>query len=205
MYGSLSRVVSANVASSAMLAFIGLQALPVSSVLAQSPYRAAIGCSSDKNDALRAETSLVELRCRCFNKCPVVEPRIPPPLIDNRRFTIYEGHDINGNDYRTEKNMNLEGCVKACEGEKQCVAFSFDKWNHWCFLKQVLPTALRLDPQSIVAILSTAKARQSGEPVLIERYGNRQFFDQPFRETRNHCCPVDGGYDFSITRQDKGF
>jgi ubiquinone/menaquinone biosynthesis C-methylase UbiE len=20
-----------------------------------------------------------------------------------------------------------------------------------------------------------------------------------------HCCPVDGGYDFSITRQDKGF
>jgi hypothetical protein len=21
----------------------------------------------------------------------------------------------------------------------------------------------------------------------------------------NHCCPVDGGYDFSITRQDKGF
>jgi hypothetical protein len=24
-------------------------------------------------------------------------------------------------------------------------------------------------------------------------------------EKKDHCCPVDGGYDFSIALQDKGF
>jgi len=38
---------------------------------------------------------------------------------------------------------------------------------------------------------------------IISSWGRRN--ESPIVGMLGHCCPVDGGYDFSIALQDKGF
>jgi hypothetical protein len=152
---------------------------------AQAQYRASVGCSDAKIDSMSAEASLDDLKCKCFDVCP--DPRSPPPQkpVDNRKFKFHEGRDIDGNDFRTLREVNLKECVDNCQGDGRCTSFSFDKWNRYCFLKQTNPMVLRVEPNSIVAVAATASPVQSRAPIVMERFYNRIFRDQPYREVRN--------------------
>lgn len=142
-------------------------------------YRASVGCSATTIDQLSPETSLSELQCRCFNRCSR-----PPSTssVDHRLFKTVEGRDIDGNDYKTIRDVNFDACVSQCQSDNQCVAFSFDKWNRYCFLKHAIPATLRIEPNSIVGVISTASPNVSNAPLRIERYRRKAFPDAPYKQ-----------------------
>ena len=81
--------------------------------------------------------------------------------------------------------VNYEQCVDACKADKRCSSFSFDKWNRYCFLKDTIPTEIRLEPSSIVAVMSGATPALSSAPRNSERFRNAAFYDQPYRQIHN--------------------
>lgn len=148
-------------------------------------YRSSVGCPAAA--VLNPDISLAELQCKCFKKCPTLPTTdspttTSPPVEDPRRFKTVEGRDIDGNDYRRVTNVNFEACVSECKNDNQCVAFSFDKWNRYCFLKHVIPDTLRIEPNSIVGVISTASPRDSNAPVRIERFRKKAFPDTPYKQ-----------------------
>jgi PAN domain-containing protein len=66
-------------------------------------------------------------------------------------FVTYLHRDIHGNDVRAIFNTNLATCSSECQSNAQCQAYSFDRWNRWCFLKGGLNT-LTLDPRSVTGV-----------------------------------------------------
>jgi hypothetical protein len=75
-------------------------------------------------------------------------------------FTTFGNRDLYGGDLRTLKNVPQQACSAACQNDASCKAFSYDRWNRWCFLKSSVGE-LALEPASI----SGVKTAQ-GEPVL---------------------------------------
>lgn len=160
----------------------GIWAVALIQSSGEAQYRAAIGCSAEKIDSMKPTATLEELECTCFNKCSTP----PPPRNDGERlFRTYEGRDINGSDYARIRNTNFEVCVGRCKNDKQCVAYSFDKWNRDCYLKHALPTSLRIEPNSIVGVISTASPAVSRDRVVIEKFYNKSFYDRAYREIAN--------------------
>ena len=148
---------------------------------AAAQYRAGIGCSAWKIDQVSAASSIEDFECLCFNKCKSgstpARPFEPPPA----KYLFYEGKDIDGNDLAIQRSSSLELCSSACKERSGCRAFSYDKWNRWCFLKDTIPSEIRVEPNSIVAVISTASPRVSSEPLVIEKYPNAKFVDAPYR------------------------
>ena len=174
-----------------------------SPVLAQDSRR-AVGCSPETIDKLPANSTLDDLQCQCFGRCTPTPPgagtggdtaRPPPPNTyekpnhpqppaDTRRFRVIEGRDIDGHDISRLREVSFQACVSACQADRQCTAISFDKWNRWCYLKHTLPDVVRIEPNSIVAYLSSARPRDSTAPVVIENYRRRKFVDSGYQSTR---------------------
>jgi PAN domain len=178
------------------------------SVWAQS--RAAIGCDSLKIDeSSPADLTFDDIICRCFNKClppastttapaspnagtgvqptspaAASAPQAPSATADNRRVRMYEGRDVNGKDFKTLPRISFYDCINACKADRGCNSFSYDKWNQYCFLKNAVPTEVRIDPQSIVAVMSGATPVDASAPVKIEKYANAIFNDRPFKQFR---------------------
>jgi hypothetical protein len=151
-------------------------------MIASAQFRGSIGCSAETIDGLSSTMSLAELKCKCFDDCAAPLAAAPP---DARRFRIYEGRDIEGNDLKSLKLANFPNCVDECKADKRCVALSFDKWNRVCFLKRSAGVLMRIEPSSIVAVISDASVEQSPEPITIEFYRNRTFVDPPYDAVPN--------------------
>jgi PAN domain len=157
---------------------------------AAAQYRAGIGCPAWKIDKMSAATSITQFECLCFNKCEgqggqVEVAPIPPTSVPLTLYHFYEGNDIDGNDLAVYKNTNLEACTSECKREPACKAFSYDKWNRWCFLKNSNPHEIRVEPNSIVAVISSASPRVSSAPLYIEKYPEAKFDDEPYRTSSN--------------------
>lgn len=58
-----------------------------------------------------------------------------PASGQDRRIVTIEDADFFGSDYRTVKDVDLEGCKAVCLGDNQCRAFTFNTSAGWCFLK----------------------------------------------------------------------
>src|SRR5262245_6771609 len=137
---------SASSLSGLFSVLILIGSLPVTSAWAQ--YRSNIGCSAEKIDAL-STASLKKLRCECFGvDCDDAKAPPPPPGSDAKApapppvttYRYYEGRDIDGADFKTLRDVNFDRCTQACQQDPLCQAFSFDKWNRYCFLKHSFPT-----------------------------------------------------------------
>jgi hypothetical protein len=147
--------------------------------------RAAIGCEAVEINNMSVPVSFEDIGCKCFKKnCPVTPSQAPKPPPDQRKFILYEGRDVNGYDYDKIRNMTFERCTDACKADRRCSSFSFDKWNRMCFLKEVVPTQIRIEPKSIVAVMSTAAPTVSTAPTHFQRYNNAVFSDKVYRESR---------------------
>ncbi|WP_420737773.1 PAN domain-containing protein [Bradyrhizobium japonicum] len=146
---------------------------------ASAQYRASVGCSADKIDSLNTAASLEDLECKCFNKCPSSTTSSPTTT---RKFRTYEGRDIDGTDYKIIKGVNFEACISQCKSEDECVAYSFDKWNRYCFLKNRVPSILRIEPNSIVGVVTGTSPAVSSSSVVMERFGNKAFPDAGYRQ-----------------------
>jgi hypothetical protein len=72
-------------------------------------------------------------------------------------FNTHVNYDISGGDMRVDNTIRIiretapATCQSNCQSLDGCVAYSFDKWNHSCYLKDTLG-ALVLDPHSDVNI-----------------------------------------------------
>ncbi|MBG6160883.1 uncharacterized protein YfaS (alpha-2-macroglobulin family) [Labrenzia sp. EL_195] len=58
-----------------------------------------------------------------------------PAAAQDRRIVTIDDADFFGSDYRTVKDVDLEGCKAACLTDNQCRAFTFNTSAGWCFLK----------------------------------------------------------------------
>src|SRR5690606_23245186 len=52
-----------------------------------------------------------------------------------RSITLLENTDLPGFDYSIHKDVTLEQCREACEGDRICRAFTYNEKADWCFLK----------------------------------------------------------------------
>lgn len=53
----------------------------------------------------------------------------------DRRIVTIDDADFFGGDYRTVKDVDLDGCKSVCLSDNQCRAFTFNTSAGWCFLK----------------------------------------------------------------------
>ncbi|WP_164743012.1 PAN domain-containing protein [Mesorhizobium sp. Z1-4] len=94
---------------------------------------------------------------------------------NNSPFASYEGHDVIGREIARYQNMGLLGCSEACAGNPDCAAFTFDKWNAWCFLKGSVDE-LRIEPKAISGVGAYwSEPTRSSAPVEIVRYRGKAF------------------------------
>ena len=81
---------------------------------------------------------------------PTPQVVLQPPTNSLNKFTQKDNRDIFGNDILlTEGRPGIPGitlneCALACDKRKSCVAFSFDKWKAWCFLKNKISTSKKM-------------------------------------------------------------
>jgi hypothetical protein len=90
-------------------------------------------------------------------------------------YNAYDNRDMDGGDLTTLKNVDLASCISACKSESECQAYSFDKWNRYCFLKSSVGS-LRLDPRSTTGIRQgLATPPTAAGPITMVRYRGKLF------------------------------
>ncbi len=101
-------------------------------------------------------------------------PKTPEaPTIVN--FRTYDNRDLDGGDFGTFNNLDLQGCATACKIDTRCRAYSFDRWNRFCFLKSAIGV-LRMDPRSITSIRADApKPAVSTTEITMQRFRGKAF------------------------------
>jgi hypothetical protein len=117
------------------------------------------------------------------NTTPVkVQPNPQSASEENAEdFVTYRHYDLPGNDLSFLHNTTLEGCITGCESLKDCRAYSFDQWNHFCSLKASVGTLI-LNPQAIAGILEELpKPPTSEAPVRILKYLHKSISGNDFR------------------------
>lgn len=112
----------------------------------------------------------------------------PAPLLakyDYKNNRDLYGYDIAFTNGRAGiPGLNLEQCVRRCDETAACKAFSFDKWNGWCFLKSDVSTSL-LDPPSILGVKAPGELpKVSKGPALLLKLVGKRFRDKPRRITK---------------------
>jgi hypothetical protein len=126
-------------------------------------------------------------------------------------FNTYDNFDMNKGDLRsTLKKIELNKCVASCEAEKSCQAYSFDKWNKWCYLKSSVST-LALEPSATTGIKkNAAEPPKSGASIRIDLRGAKLFEGKSRNATAKspdaceQTCEQDGqclGFTFSKREQ----
>ena len=102
-----------------------------------------------------------------------------PPL------QAYDNYDLTGPTGRTLSDVELQGCSDTCQSDNQCQAFSYDKWQRQCFLKQALGS-LRFEPRFTSGIASNATPPpMSNEPIVMVCSKERITAQSGFRLTPN--------------------
>jgi PAN domain-containing protein len=103
-----------------------------------------------------------------------------PPLRGAPRpepFQIFDNYDVIGFDLEVIKNSSADACAAICLRNRDCVVYSFDKWNHVCFPKSK-GGELTFTPRSLTAVRAgTPVPRYSAAGVNFERFRNKRFPD----------------------------
>lgn len=122
-------------------------------------------------------------------KAPPIQVRPPPTAPPRegatRNFTIRVNRDIYGEDIRSPDgsvgipDLDINACAARCDSAQSCVAFSFNRWNRWCFPKKKIVTA-QVNPRSIIAVKKPQKLPNvSGGASDIKIVHNHRFRGRP--------------------------
>jgi len=96
------------------------------------------------------------------------------PLPSNSRpeFTKHDSSDIYSGDYKRAENIDVEACAALCSSDDDCKAYSYDKWNRFCFLKNQTGPLL-LEPSSIVGVRAGIQIARANSAAQIDKRPNR--------------------------------
>jgi hypothetical protein len=89
-------------------------------------------------------------------------------------FVTFDSADIYGGDFRRVEQFDLEKCAASCSSSKRCKAYSFDKWNRTCFLKDRIGPLL-LEPSSITGVRAGLQVERAISPPQFAKGANRGF------------------------------
>jgi hypothetical protein len=90
-------------------------------------------------------------------------------------FVSYENQDVTGEEIARVKGLGQDACAARCEGNATCEAYTFDKWNDWCFLKGSI-TGLRLEPKAVSGLRAYySEPPRSGRSLEMVRYRGKHF------------------------------
>jgi hypothetical protein len=123
------------------------------------------------------------------------QPRPQGPIAPTIAYKNFDNRDLNGGDLGAPmKDVDLVACVTACRSQSQCVAFSYDKWHRWCFLKNQIMTAF-LEPNTLTGIRQDFPAPQvSNNDPHMEHYYNKAFLGDPYQtidaRSYDECVPA---------------
>jgi PAN domain-containing protein len=106
---------------------------------------------------------------------------LPVPQI---KYKTFNNRDINGADYRKLQNVEADACIRECRASSTCRAFSYDKWNHWCFLKREV-SELLLDPRSLTGVREdVATPPTSNASAKVEKFKSKVFLGDGYKSMR---------------------
>jgi hypothetical protein len=106
-------------------------------------------------------------------------PKAAPPAPPAKQFIIYPNRDIQGGDYQSFRGIDLSDCEPRCRADARCIAYSYDRWNRWCFLKEGL-TPLRIEPRSISGVRDDLQTSSASDELRMEEYHGKYFPDDPY-------------------------
>lgn len=92
-----------------------------------------------------------------------------------RRFKTFQNTDILGHDIGILRQTSPDDCLSACNANARCAAYSYDKWNKVCFLKDAAPE-LVVDARAITAVYEGSPApAMASRPIVMQRFRSRSF------------------------------
>jgi hypothetical protein len=94
-------------------------------------------------------------------------------------FTAYAGRDMEGGDYYRQRGIAPEACERLCRQDARCRAYSYDAWNHFCFLKASIGP-LRLEPRSVTYVANGAAISYDDREPIIQRRPQKSFPNDPY-------------------------
>lgn len=99
-----------------------------------------------------------------------------PQAARDAEYRRYDNRDVDGGDIATFKDVDaVQACESRCSKNAQCRAYSFDRWNHYCFLKSQIGE-LRLDPRSTTGVRADIPAPPSARrEIKMEHHRGRAF------------------------------
>jgi hypothetical protein len=107
-------------------------------------------------------------------------------------FTLKDNRDIYGHDIKLVEGepgipgTTLDECAQACNKRPACKAFSFDKWNGWCFLKNGIATSL-IDPHSKIGVKKPQELPNASKAAPeMNTLRGRRFRDKPIQQIKAH-------------------
>ena len=95
-----------------------------------------------------------------------------PHAVPNGSFSTYDNFDMFGGDLRKIPKIELKACVAACQADRQCSGYSFDRWNRYCYLKSTI-SALTFDPSSTAGLRAQGVPEFSKAEYRIDRRANK--------------------------------
>jgi hypothetical protein len=106
-------------------------------------------------------------------------------------FRAYDNYDLNGADIRKLQRIEQQSCSEACMDEPLCKAYSYDKWNKYCYLKNAA-SPLTVDAGSITGVRGGIEEPTiSGTKIRLERRSAKKFsgrqFRAPYKATLDVC------------------
>lgn len=133
-------------------------------------------------------------------------PIVPSSSSTSTGFSVYDNRDIAGNDIEILKKVEQQACAQSCQSNKACVAYSYDRWNKWCFIK-AQAQKLTIDPSSTSGVRAeVSQPDASSAEIRIEKRGSKRLLGQSKTETSEtldtceHSCQERAacvGYSFS--------
>lgn len=109
----------------------------------------------------------------------LTSPPMVPPQQAPASFIQYRHYDLTASDEWEASAYEAETCQRKCQDNQACSAYTFDAWNHKCFLKRD-PGLLRLNPRATSGVLSSRQQpAKSTATVVMKYYNNRAFPGSP--------------------------
>jgi hypothetical protein len=101
----------------------------------------------------------------------------------HREFVAFDSRDMGGGDYAMLSGVSRNMCETRCVLDKQCLAYTFNKWEGACFLKSSL-SDLRLDPRGITGVVTSARVDEDSRPPIIQKVASRRLEGEGYEELR---------------------